>query len=71
MMSELLIQIDEHDTIIGPVERLKAHLDDGILHRGLMVIVKDNEDKVLLTQRSTERPDLTWAFPHPSQASGT
>lgn len=64
-MNELLIQVDEDDNIIGSVDRLKAHLDDGILHRGLMVIVKDDENKVLLTQRSMARPDLGFppAFP--------
>ncbi len=57
-MSELLIQVDEQDNVVGSVERLKAHLDGGILHRGLMVIVKNDENKILLTQRSTDRPDL-------------
>jgi isopentenyl-diphosphate delta-isomerase type 1 len=57
-MKELLIQVDESDKVIGPVERLKAHLDEGILHRGLMVVVLNDEDEVLLTQRSMNRPDL-------------
>lgn len=57
-MRELLIQVDEQDNVVGSVERLKAHLDEGILHRGLMVVVKNDENKVLLTQRSMDRPDL-------------
>lgn len=28
-MNELLIQVDEQDTVIGAVDRLKAHLGDG------------------------------------------
>jgi isopentenyl-diphosphate delta-isomerase type 1 len=64
-MSEQLIEVDEQDNIIGPVERLKAHLDDGILHRGLMVIVKNEENDVLMTQRSMKRPDLGFPPPFP------
>ncbi len=64
-MNELLIQVDDQDSLMGPVERLKAHLDDGILHRGLMVIVKNEENKILLTQRSMERPDLSFPPPFP------
>jgi isopentenyl-diphosphate delta-isomerase type 1 len=57
-MMELLIQVDEDDTVVGPIERLKAHLDDGILHRGLMVVVRNSNGMVLLSQRSMERVDL-------------
>ena len=57
-MSELLVQVDEQDDVIGSVERLRAHLDDGILHRGLMAVVKNEENKILLTQRSKARTDL-------------
>jgi len=64
-MKELLIQVDEQDNVIGPIERLKAHQNDGILHRGLMVVVMNQENQILLTQRSMERPDLGFppAFP--------
>lgn len=64
-MSELLVQVDDQDNVIGGVERLKAHLNDGILHRGLVVIVKNYGKKVLLTQRSMERPDLKFPPPFP------
>ncbi len=64
-MSELLIQVDEQDNVVGSVERLKAHLDEGILHRGLMVIVKNDDNKILLTQRSMDRPDLGFPPPFP------
>ena len=63
-MIEQLTEVDEQDNVISPVDRLKAHLDDGILHRGLMVVVKNNE-KILLTQRSTARPDLSFPPPFP------
>jgi isopentenyl-diphosphate delta-isomerase len=64
-MSELLIQVDERGNVIGPVERLKAHLGDGILHRGLVVVVKNPEGKILLTQRSMNRLDLEFPPPFP------
>jgi isopentenyl-diphosphate delta-isomerase type 1 len=65
-MNELLIQVDDQDNVIGAVERLKAHLDHGILHRGLVVIVMNDENKILLTQRSMERPDLSFPPPFPA-----
>jgi isopentenyl-diphosphate delta-isomerase len=64
-MSEYLIQVDEKDNEVGSVERLKAHLGDGILHRGLVVVVKNQEDQILLTQRSMVRPDLPFPAPFP------
>lgn len=64
-MSELLIQVDDQDSVIGPIDRLKAHLGDGILHRGLMVAVQNDENKILLTQRSLNRPDLGFPPPFP------
>jgi len=63
-MIEQLTQVDDQDNVIGPVERLKAHLDDGILHRGLVVVVK-NDDRILLTQRSMDRSDLGFPPPFP------
>ena len=63
---ELLIEVDESDNVIGSVGRLKAHLDDGILHRGVMVTIKNYENRILLTQRSAERPDLGFPPPFPN-----
>jgi len=64
-MTELLVRVDGEDNIIGPVERLQAHLNEGILHRGLVVVIKNNQNQVLLTQRSEERPDLGFPPPFP------
>jgi isopentenyl-diphosphate delta-isomerase type 1 len=64
-MRELLVQVDVDDNVIGPVERLKAHLDDGILHRGLMVVVRNSKGMILLSQRSMERTDLGFPPPFP------
>jgi isopentenyl-diphosphate delta-isomerase len=64
-MEELLIQVDQDDNVVGPVERLKAHLGEGILHRGLMVVVMNDENETLLTQRSMKRPDLGFPPPFP------
>ncbi len=57
--------MDEADNIIGPIERLAAHKGDGVLHRGLMVIVKNDAGEILLTQRSDTRPDLDFPPPFP------
>jgi isopentenyl-diphosphate delta-isomerase type 1 len=65
-MDELLIQVDGQDNVIDAIDRLKAHLDEGILHRGLMVVVTNYQNKVLLTQRSLNRPDLDFPPPFPS-----
>ncbi|MDH2900895.1 MAG: hypothetical protein PXY39_07965, partial [archaeon] len=64
-MPENIIQVDERDRVIGPIERLIAHKGDGILHRGLMVLVKDDQGRILLTQRSEQRPDLNFPPPFP------
>ena len=64
-MLEFLIQVDEDDKVIGSVERLRAHLNEGILHRGISVVVMNDYDQVLLTQRSTTRPDLGFPPPFP------
>jgi isopentenyldiphosphate isomerase len=64
-MDELLIQVDDQDNVIGPVDRLKANLDEGILHRGLMVVVKNDQNRILLTQRSLNRSDPGFPAPFP------
>jgi len=64
-MSEYIIRVDEHDNVIDSVDRLSAHLNDGILHRGLVVVVKNAEGKILFTQRSMNRPDLGFPPPFP------
>jgi isopentenyl-diphosphate delta-isomerase len=64
-LPENIIQVDEQDRAIGPIERLVAHQGDGVLHRGLMVVVKNSRDEVLLTQRSDARPDLNFPPPFP------
>ena len=63
--NELLIQVDEQDRVIGSVDRQRAHLGQGILHRGLMVVVRNAENKILLTQRAMARPDLGFPPPFP------
>jgi isopentenyl-diphosphate delta-isomerase type 1 len=64
-LAENIIQVNEQDEIVGPIDRLLAHKDDGILHRGLMVVVKNSRKEILLTQRSETRPDLDFPAPFP------
>jgi isopentenyl-diphosphate delta-isomerase type 1 len=63
--NELLVQVDEQDRVIGSVDRRIAHLNQGILHRGLIVVVTNDENKILLTQRAKARPDLSFPPPFP------
>jgi len=62
---ENLVRVDKDDNVLGPIERLKAHRGKGILHRGLVVIVKNSRGEFLLTQRSESRPDLEFPPPFP------
>jgi len=62
---EIIIRVDGRDRVIGPINRLEAHKGDGVLHRGLVVVVKNSRNQVLLTQRSIERPDLNFPPPFP------
>jgi isopentenyl-diphosphate Delta-isomerase len=64
-MAEMIVRVDEEDRVLGPIDRLEAHRGDGVLHRGLMVVVKNRGSQVLLTQRSERRPDLDFPPPFP------
>jgi len=48
---ELLYHVREDDSVVGPVERKRAH-SEGILHRAGMVFLKRSDGKVLVQCRS-------------------
>jgi len=48
---ELLYHVREDDSVVGPVERKRAH-SEGILHRAGMVFLKRSDGKVLVQRRS-------------------
>ena len=48
---ELLYHVREDDSVVGPVERKRAH-SEGILHRAGMVFLKHSDGRVLVQRRS-------------------
>lgn len=50
-----VIAVDEEDTETGVVNRLEAHMGDGIRHRAFTVLVFDEAGRILLAQRSPEK----------------
>lgn len=61
----MIIAVDKDDNVLGPIDRYKAHTNNGVLHRGLMVIIKNYKNQIYLAQRSAERLDLPTYFPPP------
>ena len=56
--NEYLVLVDEHDSEIGKVEKFEAHMGEGVLHRAFSVFIFNDNDEVLLQQRS--RKKLLW-----------
>ncbi len=52
---EMLIQVDEHNNVIGSISRGEAHEKPGVFYRTIYVLVKDENDKVLIQQRSATK----------------
>ena len=51
----MILTVDEHDRITGEEEKLKCHLDRGILHRAFLVMAFNDEGELLLARRSSEK----------------
>jgi isopentenyl-diphosphate delta-isomerase len=60
---EPLILVDSEDRVVGHETKVKAHLGDGLLHRAFSIFLFSDDDKVLLQQRSGEKPlwPLFWS----------
>jgi isopentenyl-diphosphate delta-isomerase len=60
---EPLILVDSEDRVVGHETKINAHLGDGILHRAFSIFLFSDDDKVLLQQRSGEKPlwPLFWS----------
>jgi isopentenyl-diphosphate delta-isomerase len=50
-----VVVVDADDTATGTVNRLEAHTGDGTRHRAFTVLVFDEDDNVLLAQRSPDK----------------
>jgi isopentenyldiphosphate isomerase len=49
---ELLTEVDKNNIVIGSIKRKLAHNNPDIFYRTIYVIVKNEEDKVLIQKRS-------------------
>ena len=60
---EPLILVDGADRVLGYENKLAAHLGRGVLHRAFSIFLFTDDDKVLLQQRSGEKPlwPLFWS----------
>ena len=54
--SEELILVDELDREIGCETKSACHSGNGVLHRAFSIFIFDSTDKLLLQQRSGEKP---------------
>jgi len=60
---EPLILVDSDDRVVGHETKVNAHLGDGLLHRAFSIFLFSEDDKVLLQQRSGDKPlwPLFWS----------
>jgi len=49
---EKLILVDKNDKILGFEEKVKCHLDKGLLHRAFTILLFDDNNNVLLQKRA-------------------
>lgn len=56
--TEMLDLVDEHDVIIGQVERKKANQDPSLIHREVGILIVDSQQRVLFQQRSKYKSTL-------------
>lgn len=52
---ELLILVDENDTILGYESKAVCHQGEGILHRAFSIFIFDHFDRLILQQRSEQK----------------
>jgi len=58
---ELLYQVREDDSVVGPVERKRAH-SEGILHRAGMVFLRRSDGRVLVQRRSKTKETFPGSY---------
>ena len=74
--SESLVLVDNNDTEIGFCSKAECHQGEGLLHRAFSVFIFNTEGKLLLQQRSAQKPlwPLFWAnscCSHPRESEQT
>ena len=63
LMAEAVIQVTEHDEVIGPISKLDSHHQVGTYHRAFSVLLFDSSGRLLLQKRASHKitfPDV-WA----------
>ena len=55
LMAEAVIQVSEHDLVLGPVSKLEAHQGTGLFHRAFSVLLFNTKGEMLLQQRSADK----------------
>ena len=51
LMAEAVIQVTEHDEVIGPISKLDSHFGVGKYHRAFSVLLFDSSGRLLLQKR--------------------
>ncbi|ESQ15160.1 MAG: hypothetical protein N838_09500 [Thiohalocapsa sp. PB-PSB1] len=61
--NEPLILVDGDDNVTGYETKINAHIGDGLLHRAFSIFLFTDDDRVLLQQRSGNKPlwPLYWS----------
>lgn len=54
MKKEIIIQVDERDREIGPVEKMEAHIN-AVLHRAFSILVFNSKNELLLHKRASDK----------------
>ncbi|MCP6718528.1 MAG: isopentenyl-diphosphate Delta-isomerase [Patescibacteria group bacterium] len=52
---EKLILVDKNDKILGFEEKVKCHLNEGLLHRAFTILLFDDNDNILLQKRAKSK----------------
>jgi isopentenyl-diphosphate delta-isomerase len=55
MREEIIDIVDENDKVIGKLPKRVVHSQKGILHREIGVVILDNNNRVLIQQRSLKK----------------
>ena len=54
-MAEILDLVNENDEVVGEIEKEIANSDPNLIHREISVYVFDNENRLLMGQRSLKK----------------
>ena len=54
MKKEIIIQVDERDRELGPIEKMEAHRN-AVLHRAFSILVFNSKNELLLHKRASDK----------------